>query len=124
MNGARRAARATFAEAIVPGGHVVDPMIWLLLIVGFLLGPLKLLGASWFAYALPDSIAALVLLLVAFERLAARKPERTRHGVGVEAQEPADRRGRPERTKDAWPVPTAGTECRKIGPDPDPRDGG
>jgi hypothetical protein len=66
--------RATFTDAIAPGGHVVDPMIWLLLIVGFLLGPLKLLGASWFAYALPDSIAGLVLLLVALERLVAGKP--------------------------------------------------
>src|SRR5437870_12150397 len=49
-------------------------MIWLLVIVGFLLGPLKLLGASWFGYALPDFLAGLVLILVAFERLVARKP--------------------------------------------------
>jgi len=71
---ARGVARATFTEAIVPGGHVVDPMIWLLLIVGFLFAPLKLLGASWFAYALPDSIAALVLFLVALDRLVTGKP--------------------------------------------------
>ncbi len=74
MSRAQGTEPATFIEAIAPGGHFVDPMIWLLLIVGFLLGPLKLLGASWFAYALPDFIAGLVLLLVAFERLVGRKP--------------------------------------------------
>ena len=74
MSRERVTERAAFAEVIAPGGHIVDPMIWLLLIVGFLLGPLKLLGASWFAYALPDSIAGLVLFLVALERLVAGKP--------------------------------------------------
>jgi len=71
---ARVTEGARFIEVIAPGGHFVDPMIWLLLIVGFVLGPLKLLGASWCGYALPDAIAGLVLLLVALQRLVARKP--------------------------------------------------
>jgi len=66
--------RAPLTVAIAPGGHFLDPMVWLLLIVAFFVGPLKLLGASWLAYLVPDSLAALVLLLVVCERTVVRKP--------------------------------------------------
>lgn len=55
-------------------GHAVDLPIMLLLVVGFFLGPLKLLGGSWLSYLAADGIALLVVLMVLWERLASRKP--------------------------------------------------
>jgi len=46
----------------------------LLLLVGFFLGPLKLLGVSWLSYLSADGLALLVLSVVFAERLATRKP--------------------------------------------------
>jgi hypothetical protein len=54
--------------------HPADPLIVLLLVVGFFLGPLKLVGASWFIYLSADGIALSVLLIVFGERIANRKP--------------------------------------------------
>jgi hypothetical protein len=54
--------------------HPADPLVILLLVVGFFLGPLKLLGASWFPYLSADGIAVSVLLVVFGERIANRKP--------------------------------------------------
>lgn len=56
------------------GRHRVDPLVTLLLVVGFFLGPLKLLGASWFIYLSADGLALLILFVVFGERIASRKP--------------------------------------------------
>ncbi len=45
-----------------------------LLVVGFFLGPVKLLGTSWFSYLSADGLALLILLAVFTERIARRKP--------------------------------------------------
>ncbi len=54
--------------------HPADLLVLLLLVVGFFLGPLKLFGASWFSYSAADGLALLVLLVVAGDRVARRKP--------------------------------------------------
>ena len=41
-----------------------DLLVMLLLVVGFFLGPIKLLGTSWFGYLSADGLALLVLLVV------------------------------------------------------------
>jgi hypothetical protein len=56
------------------GRHRVDLLVMLLLVVGFFLGPLKLLGASWVSYLSADGLALLVLLVVFGDRIASRKP--------------------------------------------------
>src|SRR5713226_7662296 len=56
------------------GGHPADVLVVLLLLVGFFLGPLKLLGVSWLSYLSADGLALLVLSVVFAERLATRKP--------------------------------------------------
>ena len=53
--------------------------------------------------------------------LAAREPEGARHGVGVEAAQPAHRRGGAERPEHARPVPAALPEFRIVEPVADPR---
>jgi hypothetical protein len=58
----------------LPGRHAADRVVMLLLVVGFFLGPLKLLGASWFSYLGADGLALLVLLMVFGDRVASRKP--------------------------------------------------
>lgn len=58
----------------LPSRHPADLLIMLLLVVGFLLGPLKLLGASWLVYLSADGLALLVLLVVFGQRIANRKP--------------------------------------------------
>lgn len=52
----------------------LDALVLLLVFIGFFLGPLKLLGASWLAYLAPDALAALILLVLVSQRLAGRKP--------------------------------------------------
>ncbi len=54
--------------------HPADRLVILLLTVGFLLGPIKLLGTSWFGYLSADGLALLVLLVVFAERVARKKP--------------------------------------------------
>lgn len=54
--------------------HLTDLLIGLMLTLGFFLGPLKLIGVSWFAYSAVDGVALLVLLLVLGGRLAAKRP--------------------------------------------------
>jgi O-antigen ligase/polysaccharide polymerase Wzy-like membrane protein len=54
--------------------HPADLLVILLLVEGFFLGPLKLLGASWFSYLSADGLALLILLVVFGERVARRKP--------------------------------------------------
>ena len=56
------------------GRHAADLPVLLLLLVGFFLGPLKLLGASWLSYVSADGLALLVLLLVFAGRVANRQP--------------------------------------------------
>ena len=56
------------------GHHPADMLVALLIAVAFFLGPLKLLGASWFSYLSADGLALLVLLIVFGERIARRKP--------------------------------------------------
>jgi len=70
-------------DIVAPGGHLVEPIVWLLVTIGFFEGPLKLLGASWFAYLLPDALAALVLFIVFAERIAGGKPLFARSGVSL-----------------------------------------
>lgn len=52
----------------------VDLLIMFLLVVGFFLGPLKLLGTSWVSYLIPDFLALTILTLVAAQRVATRQP--------------------------------------------------
>ena len=56
------------------GRHPADLPVMLLLALGFFLGPLKLLGTSWFGYLAADGLALVVLLVVFAERVASRKP--------------------------------------------------
>ena len=55
-------------------GHPADLLVMLLLVVGFFLGPIKLLGISWLSYVAADGLAVLVLLIVLWGRIAGRKP--------------------------------------------------
>ena len=54
--------------------HPADLLVLLLILVGFFLGPFKLLGASWFSYLSADGLAVLVLIVVFSGRIATRKP--------------------------------------------------
>jgi hypothetical protein len=65
------------------GRHFVDPLVLLLIVVGFFLGPLKLLGASWYSYLSADGLALVILLLVFGERIAGRKPLFVRSPLSV-----------------------------------------
>lgn len=56
------------------GLHVVDILILLLLVTGFFLGPLKMLGLSWLSYLGADVLAVLVIVVVFGERISNRKP--------------------------------------------------
>lgn len=56
------------------GRHPADLLVMPLLAVGFFLGPLKLLGTSWFTYVGADALALLVLLVVFAERMVSRRP--------------------------------------------------
>src|SRR5437868_1675712 len=76
-------SRETLVDIVAPGGHLVEPIVWLLVTIGFFEGPLKLLGASWFAYLLPDTLATLVLFIVFAERIAGGKPLFARSGVSL-----------------------------------------
>ena len=51
-------------------------------------------------------------------RLATRKAERLRHGLGVEAAQPSDRCRRAERPEHTGSVEAAGSERRIVEPDP------
>ena len=55
-------------------GHPADPLVMLLLALGFFLGPLKLLGTSWLGYLSADGLALLVLFVIFAERVASQKP--------------------------------------------------
>ncbi len=57
-----------------PPLHPADLLIALLLIVGFFLGPIKLLGVSWLSYVAADGLALFVILIVLWERISGRKP--------------------------------------------------
>ena len=54
--------------------RLIGPLIWLLLVVGFFLGPVKLLGAAWFGYLSADALALLILVVLAGDLIAARRP--------------------------------------------------
>lgn len=54
--------------------HLGDLGAAVLLVFGFLLGPLKLIGNSWFTYLAADGLVALELALVVAQRLLDRKP--------------------------------------------------
>jgi len=56
-----------------PSRHPADLLVALLLVVGFFLGPLKLLGVSWLSYVAADGLAVLAILMVLWERVAGRK---------------------------------------------------
>ncbi len=68
------ARRLTSVGSVVPGGHPIDPILWILLVGAFFLGPLKLLGVSWFSYLLPDCLAGVALFVIVWERIARRNP--------------------------------------------------
>jgi putative inorganic carbon (HCO3(-)) transporter len=53
---------------------LLELLIVVLLLAAFFVGPLKLLGNSWFAYLGVDGIAVLVLLVVIAQRVTTRKP--------------------------------------------------
>jgi hypothetical protein len=55
----------------------------MLLVVGFLLGPLKMLTGSWLSYVVPDGLAGLALLVVVLERIVTRKPLFARSAITV-----------------------------------------
>lgn len=67
---ARRIAQPAYGSR----RNLVDLLILLLLLVSFFLGPLKLLGISWLSYVVADGLAVMVLLIVLWERIAARMP--------------------------------------------------
>jgi len=54
--------------------HPVDLLVLLLLVVGFFLGPVKLLGISWISYISADGLAFAILLVLFAGRLAVRRP--------------------------------------------------
>ncbi len=68
------AARSSGLTSRIRSRHPADLMVAVLLVVTFLIGPLKLLGASWFSYAIADGLAFLVIFAVFTERAAKRKP--------------------------------------------------
>src|SRR3989454_1032874 len=56
------------------GHHLTEVLVMVLLVVGFFLRPVKLLGTSWFSYLSADGLALLILLAVFTERITRRKP--------------------------------------------------
>jgi O-antigen ligase/polysaccharide polymerase Wzy-like membrane protein len=58
----------------VPGGHPVDLVVMVLLVLGFFLGPLKLLGTGWLSYLSADGLALVIVIGVFGERIAEGKP--------------------------------------------------
>ena len=52
----------------------VELLIMLLLVTGFFIGPIKLLGASWVGYLSVDGLAMLIIIVVVAERIAHRTP--------------------------------------------------
>src|SRR5216683_638190 len=66
--------RQVASDSVAHSRHPLDLLIALLLIVGFFLGPLKLLGTSWLSYVSADGLALLILAFVFAERVAGRKP--------------------------------------------------
>lgn len=54
--------------------HFSEWPVMVLLVVGFMVGPLKLLGHSWVGYLAPDSLALLILIIVFGLRIGSRKP--------------------------------------------------
>jgi hypothetical protein len=52
----------------------VEVLVAILLVVAFFIGPLKLIGAGWLGYLLPDALTILTLLLVFVERAMRRAP--------------------------------------------------
>jgi hypothetical protein len=74
MSDPSAARRATAIDLLAPGGLLVDQALWILLVVAFFLGPVKLLGGSWLSYLSADGLAALVLLVVFTDRVVTRKP--------------------------------------------------
>jgi putative inorganic carbon (HCO3(-)) transporter len=59
-----------------PGRHwrPVELVLMLLLVVGFSLGPLKLLGTSWLSYLSADGLAIVVLVMTFGKRVLVRRP--------------------------------------------------
>jgi hypothetical protein len=53
------------------GARGADGVVLVLVVVGFFLGPLKLMGESWLAYLLPDVLAAVAIVLYLGERIVA-----------------------------------------------------
>ena len=64
-------------------GNLVELSLYLLLVTGFFLGPLKLLGVSWFSYLGADALAVIVICLILAERLAGHKPLLARSPLAV-----------------------------------------
>lgn len=58
----------------LPSRHPLDLLVMLLLIVGFFLGPLKLLGISWLSYVAADGLAMLIVVAVFWDRVVRRQP--------------------------------------------------
>lgn len=51
-----------------------DLLVMLLIVIGFFLGPLKMLGTSWFGYLFADGLAVLIVIIVFSRRIAHGKP--------------------------------------------------
>ena len=64
----------TDSESSPRASITVEVLLTVLLVAGFFLGPLKLLGTSWFSYLGADAIALLILLVTFGERVGKRKP--------------------------------------------------
>jgi hypothetical protein len=54
--------------------HPFDLLVMLLLVVGFFVGPLKLLGTSWLSYVTVDGLAILIVALTFAQRVGSRRP--------------------------------------------------
>src|SRR5262245_31642927 len=52
----------------------IEFLIGILLVVGFFLGPLKMLRMGWWAYLLPDFLAVMIVLMVTIKNVLQRRP--------------------------------------------------
>ncbi len=70
----QKAGAVDRSSSIVGRLDLTEILIAVLLVLGFSLGPLKLLGVAWVSYLAPDGLAMLIVIVAAAKRLMARKP--------------------------------------------------
>lgn len=62
------------SEGQIPPRQPSDVLLAMLIVTGFFIGPIKMLGNSWFSYLGVDLLAGLVLLIVLLGRIVRRQP--------------------------------------------------